>query len=80
MENSKIIDLFYNDNLNNKIKINNFCKNNNISHESVIYMDLNKAFEKMNETLSICDKKYIKYIGSHVNYNDDFIVINLFCL
>ena len=36
-------------------------------------------FTKMTETLSICDKKYIKYIGSHINYNNDFIVMNL-CL
>ena len=75
-----IIDLNYRDNTNNIIKINNFCKNHNISKKSIVYMDLNKAYEKMNDTLSICDKKYIKYIGSHINYNNDFIVMNLFCL
>lgn len=80
MENSKIIDLFFNDNINNNIKINNFCKNNNISQESVVYMEMIKSLEKMNESMCISNKKYIKYIGSHVNYNDDFIVINLFCL
>lgn len=80
MENSKIIDLFFNDNLNNNIKITNFCENNKISQNSIVYMEIIKALEKMNETMCICDKKYIKYIGSHVNYNNDFIVMNLFCL
>lgn len=78
MENSLILDLIHCDNDNN-IKINNFCKTYNIRNESITYLDMKKALEKMNETLSICDNKYIKFIGSHINYNNKLIIMNLFC-